>query len=336
MSVNAKSLIERLSGEENARRTAFIALAVDHTLAQPVRDFVHFEDIADVLTEALTDANAEKLIAEELHPMRQRVLEHFQATKETPRDLLPPRVPERVIAIVAKGNRPRAAWAKGAVDVAPIRGLLSPIVQDVLLSFSKKLPIPGLGGEAPAAQEKPSRSGGLLGSALRKSAGSIADMGKAALGNISGELEKKIQATTRDFSNQALGEIRSAIAERLQSDEGQKVIRDIRVSLIERFLDTPVHVIMDDANRAPVEALVGLVPDVLEHNRGRSQLRDFIQKEVEYQLATYGDRSVGELLDNYGLKSALRDRIVARIDRPVAQFIESPGFEAWLSDLLQS
>lgn len=334
MALSATSLIERLAGEENTRRSALLALAVDHAFALPLRTFIHVDDIADVLTEALTEANAEKFIEDEVHPLRARVLEHFRKTGETPKDLLPERTPDRLIAIVAKGDRPRGEWAKGAVDVAPLRALLAPVIQNVLLRFTQRLPIPGLGGDGSASAPKPSRSSGMFGSALRKGAGSIADIGKAALGNISGEVEKKIQTVTRDFSTQAMGEIREALRERFASDEGQEVIRKIRVSLVERILETPVHMLMEDGDRAPVEGLVGLVPAILEHNRARPELRAFIQSEVAYQLEAYGDKSLAEVLDSYGLHTTLRQRVLAQLDAPVRQFVESKGFESWLTELL--
>lgn len=336
MSVDAKTLVARLSGVENERRHRFIALAVDHTFEQPLRTFVHFEDIADVITDALTETNAAQLIQDEMQPLRERLNQHFRETQETPADLVPKDTPDALIRIISKAERPKAEWAKGAVDTAPLRNLISPIVQDVLLRFTKNLPIPGLGGEpAPQAEEKSSRSSGLLGSALRKSAGSIAGMGKAALGNISGELEKRVQTITRDFANQAMTEVRGAIGERLRSPEGQKVIRDIRASIVERFLSTPVITLLEDGDRAPIEELIGLLPAIVEHNRLRPELRAFIESEVQYLLNTHGDSSIGDLLDRYQLREALRERIITRIDAPVASFIESKGFEAWLDELLK-
>lgn len=340
-SITAKTLIERLQGADNAQRSQFIELAIDHTLNLPVRTLLDVDAIAAVITDALTDANTEKLIQEELDPLLKRLHGHFEGTEETPRDLLPEGTPEKLIKIVAKGDRPRAAWAKGSVDLAPIRGLIAPIFQDVLLNFTKSLPIPGLGGDSgqssstsSTSSSKSSRSRGRLGKALRKRAGSIADMSKGVIGGLSGELERKIQATTRDFSNQALGEIRGAIRERLKSKEGQDVIRQTRISLTERFLDTPVHILLEDVYRLPIEDLAGLLPPISEHNRPRPQLRAFIEAEVAYHLNTQGDKTLGEFLEEYHLRDTLRAQVIAQLDAPVASFIESEGFADWLQNLL--
>lgn len=334
-STRVDTVVARLRGEDNARRSAFIQLAVDHALSLPVRDLVRIDDVADVLVEALSEDNAQKLIDEALHPARTRLREHFIVTKETPRDLVPADMPDRLVDVMTKGRAPRAAWAKGAVDVAPIRALFAPIVQDVLLSFAKKLPIPGLGGDStpPPAAEK-SKSSGLLGNAIRKRAESLADMGKAALGGLSSEIEKKVQATTRDFSQQAMTEIRGAIKDRLQSDEGRDTIRAIRTAIVERFLDTPIHVLMEDVERGPIEEIIALAPSLVAHNRHSPNLRRFIEAEVQQLLSDHGDRAVGDLLRDYGLFDTVRARVLAQLDQPVAAFIETDGFRAWLTDLL--
>lgn len=335
--VSAKILIERLRGEENTHRSEFIHLAVEHTLALPLNVLIDSEMIAQVITEALTDVNAEQLVDAELHPLLDRLLLHFERTDETPRDLLPENTSEQLIKIVSKGPRPEVEWAKGAVDPAPIRGLIAPIVQDMLLSFTKKLPIPGLGSteDSAGASSRSSRSRGRLGKALRKSAGSIADMSKAAIGGLGSELERKIQATTREFSNQALGEVRSAIQARLKTKEGQEVIRMTRIALTERFLDTPVHVILEDVYRLPLNELTTLIPPISEHNRSRTQLRAFIEAEVTHHLEKRGDESVGDLLDEYHLREVVSKHVIEKLDTPVASFIESDGFEAWLENLLK-
>lgn len=331
-STRVDTLIERLSGENNARRTSFIELVLDHVMTLHVRDLVSIDDVADVLVEALSEENVQKVIDETLHPARTRVLAHFTATKETPRDLVPEDMPERLVNVITKGRAPRAEWAKGAVDTAPIRSLMAPIVQDVLLSFTKRLPIPGLGGDS-SSSDKP-RSSGVLGSVLRKGAESIADRGKAALSGLSGELEKKIQATTREFSQQAMTDVRSAIKDRLQSPEGKDTLRGLRTALVERLLDTPVHVLMEDVERGPVQEIIALVPSLVAHNRHRPNLRLFIENEVKQVLTDQGARSVGELLDDFGLRDSLRRRMLAQLDQPVASFIQTDGFRVWLSELL--
>lgn len=338
-SITAQSLIERLSGADNARRTQFIGLALDHTLELPLSTLLDVDAIAAVITEALTDKNAEKLIEEEFHPLLERLHKHFESTGETPSDLLPEGTPEKLIKIVAKGDRPRAAWAKGSVDLAPIRGLIAPIIQDVLLNFAKSLPIPGLASDtatesSSASSKSSTKSRGMLGKALRKSAGSLADMSKAAIGGLSGELERKIQATTRDFSNQAMGEIRTAIRARLKTPEGQEVIRKTRIAITERLLETPLHIILEDVYRLPINELATLVPPISEHNRPRTQLRAFIEAEVQHHLSQQGEKSIGAFLDEYHLRDVLRTHVSAQLDAPVASFIQSDGFANWLDGLL--
>lgn len=334
--ITAKSLIERLQGADTPHRASFITLSVDHTLDLPLNLLLDSEMIAHVVTEALTDANAEQLLQTELHPLLDRLLLHFERTDETPRDLLPEDTAEELIKIIAKGDRPDGHWAKGAVDPAPIRGLIAPIVQDMLLNFTKNLPIPGLGGveEPKSSSARSGRGRGRLGKALRKSAGSLADMSKAAMGGLGSELERKIQATTRDFSNQALGEVRTAIRARLKTEEGQEVIRATRVSITERFLDTPIHVILKDVYRLPLDELTTLVPPISEHNRSRLQLRSFIESEVAHHLKQRGDESLGDLLEAYGLREIIREHAIQKLDAPVASFIESDGFETWLNALI--
>ncbi len=339
MAINTKTITERLSQDNSTYRNDLLELAVDYAFTLPLETVIDVDDFASVITEAITDINAEKLFDEEILPLLDRLATHFQDTNETPRDLLPEGTANRLIAIVSKGKRPKANWAKGSVDVVPIRGLIAPIVQDVLMNFTRHLPIPGLGGDGgESAHESDAytrkKRSGMLGKAIRKGAGSLADISKTAMGSLGGELERKIQTTTREFSANALVDIRKSIQKQLASPEGQEVIRETRISITNRFLDTPIHILLEDLYRLPLPDLTKLVPPIAEHNRVRPQLRTFIEHEVGFHLEKRGKQSVGELLDEFHLKDELRKRVLIRLDGPVQQFTQSKAFKAWLKTLL--
>ena len=329
----ASRVAERLTAEQSPLRQKGLEVLVDHSLNQRVGDLLPADDVRELIVAALTAENAERLVSRHLNPGRDRVLEHLQRTGETLDDLVPDGFVDEALRMILKSPPPKAAWAKGAVDSAKLRELFAPVVQDVLLKFTRRLPIPGLGEPAAPADARSGRSGGLAG-AFKKGAGSLLDAGKGVLGNIGADIERRVQATARELSQLAMNDARDAVRERLRSEEGRRLLREIRQSLVERVLATALHELMADSEQLPLDELALLAPAVVAHNAPRQQLHDLLDQEIAAFLAVEGQRTLGEVLDEAGLLAQGRAAALRVLDEPARALFASDTFAEWVEELL--
>lgn len=330
----SQKLLTVLRDEARPHRRQLSELAIDHAFSLPLASIVDVDSTTELVLQAIRAENVELAIRRVVIPGDARLRAHFEQTRERVRDLVPSPLENDAVRIVRSAKRPEGLWLKGAVDPAPIRALFVPIVQEILLNFAKKLPIPGLSGEseAPASKE---RSGGLFGAALRAGTSTVAGMGKAALGGVTGEIEKRVQAITRDFATQTLTEIRAVIKARILSAEGQKAIQTITDGVLARVLATEVHTILQESKDFPLEDFALLAPALLEHNRKNPHLRTYIQNELRAVIAAFEGDSVGEVLQHFGLRDEVRTRLIEDLQAPMLVFVQSDEFEQWLSDLVK-
>jgi hypothetical protein len=313
-------VIARLGDADNPILEEGVEMAVDHALAQKVNQLVDPDDAVDLIVDLVAGDNVTRLTERHLNPARKRLREHFRETEETPNDLTPEDTLERLESILRNGDYPRAKWASGAIKREHVRTLLAPVIQEVLLAFTSKLPIPGSDSDGGSSKKK---RGFGFGS-------SIMDIGKGMLG----DLRERFQAVAREFSSQAMSDARDAAVAQLTSEEGQQTLRDMRDALVQRFMETQVIEFLDDLERLPLENLLDIAPDIADHNRTREEFRTFVRGEVEALLYVEGDRPIQELLEENGLLEQVRSTIIEQAKRQTAELFQEDAAAAWLDKLL--
>lgn len=328
----ASAALERLRAEGSEHRGRFIELAVAHTLALPLKDLVSVDDLVALVLEAIQEENVAFVVENVIIPGDARLRAHYAATEEKVGDIVPPEIAKEAVRLALSAERPKGDWIKGTIDTTPVRALLVPIVQETLLSFAKRLPIPGLSGDAPASPKE--KSSGLFGAAVRLGTSTVAGVGKAALGGVTGELEKKVQALTKDFANQAITDARAAIRTRLKSPEGKRAIQSVTEQITKRVLETKLETLLQDSAGIPTDAFARLAPRLLEHNRHNPHLKTWIEAELRAILVLHGDEPVGDILEGYHLQEKVRAQLIEQLQAPVKSFVDSEAFGDWLSDLL--
>src|SRR6185369_14993060 len=127
-----------------------------------------------------------------------------------------------------------------------------------LLSFARKLPLVGGVTEA----EGPARAAGKLFGMARElahnageRAGKLADIGRGVLGNIGGEMEKRVATAAREFSQGAFDPLEAAFVARLRSDEGQAILARMRTHAIDGLLAARAADVAADLDTLPRDAL---------------------------------------------------------------------------------
>jgi hypothetical protein len=319
-------------------RAQLIEKFSEFLLEQPVEELVEWQEVQMGLLQLMSSQNTERLIQKWLHPGFDR---HLQRSREHGESLgtgLSPELRKRVEHLVATMKLPQAKWAQGAVDPTLIRRLFAPVIQQVLLNFTNKLPLVHLGGSgnepeaAPVAQD--SMFGGFANRLKRKveeRAEKLVDVGR----KLGAGVDKKIQQTARDFSQGAMNELRDTIRQRLKSEEGQEIIAEIRKQFLKRVLETPLAEYMEDLKQLPRAEIEALIPDVMEYNRQRPFVHTMLEAELRGFLKQEGKRSLRDVLTEYDMLAQFQAVFQQRGDRLVQRFLQGDAFQTWMTDVLK-
>jgi hypothetical protein len=301
-------------------------MAFDHAVGQPLSVVLDHPALADAITKALVQGNAERVARRHVMPAVLRVQERLGAAQVTVRDFLSEDAEAALRALVASGKGPRFVWLRGAIDPADLQKLITPIVQQVLTTFVTKLPIPGFSGsgKSPSPSSRPPGPGGLVGM-IGKQVAKGASQLAGGLG---------LQQIVRDFSQSAAAEIRTAVIDRLKSDEGREILLRIRERVLDRVLGTRASQIVDDFLRVSPAEVARIAEGAVSHTRNLPIFREILAGEIRATLSELGLRSVRDVLEEAHLLEAIRTFALAGLDPAMAEMIKSEAFAQWLGELL--
>ncbi len=332
MSQAQRSKIQALlSAEASPLRDDLLTLTFDAITAQPMSVLVSDPGLAPLIFKALTAENAERIAARHVLPILARLEASFAGKPERLKEALTDEAEAQLRAIVASGKGPRLGWLKGAVDPDDIRQLVAPVIQQMLIQFASKLPIPGLGGSAGGGSGGGGGGGsglgglvGMIGKQVQKSAGQLAEAGKTVMNSVA-----------RDFSQTATTEFRVALVVRMKSDEGQRIVQRIRERVVTRVIAGKLHEVIADFRHLPEQEIAGVVAKVLDHLPKQSWFRAILEAEIAEALSVVGARSLAELLSEAGLLEEARGLTVRAVAPGVKALAASDAFGSWLDRLLE-
>ena len=246
-------IVSRLSAEESPLRGKLVQAWVDFALAQPLSDWVVAEEVAEHLFLAMSQDNAERFVTRHGRPMGERLRSRWERNGEKVGDLMTPATAKRLEAIIASEGFPQARWARGAIDPASLRKLLAPVLQELLLSFARKISLPGR--DEPEEDDEPEDTGGgslfglrnRLKESVSRRVKKVAGAGRTVLDGLGVNVEERLRNTAREFSESASTTMRTTLAERLKSETGRKIVASMRVQLFQRLLTTTFAALGSDA-----------------------------------------------------------------------------------------
>lgn len=328
MTTSARALVEKLLASDHALLREGAERTLDALLERPLSRYLDdaaIETLVTIIAAAVTEPNAKRVIDDHVHPGLDRQIARSTKNRETLGDLLPPGGEATLLAILEKTRLPRAEWAAGAVDAGLVRKLVSPVIQDTLLRFAKRLPIPGLGGEG---SSMPDPLG--LGKKLRDAKNPLSGMGKGLMGG----MDKKLQSVARDFAESATTDMREALVERLRSDEGKALLSQIRAHASKHLLAVPLATVLSEVNTLPRADIEAFVPALVTHNVGRTQLHDAVRAELRAVLGVEGDRPLREVLETYGLLAEVKRELPPVLTKVAAEVLSDAPMLEWIERVL--
>jgi hypothetical protein len=299
---------------------------VAFALKLPVANLLPEADVVRLVTAALTESSVRAVTEGHVKAAWHRQETRARQAQDTVGDALPASAVKAIETILDRNVGPQLGWLQGAVEPKLMTALIAPIVQQVLLGFVTRLP--GTLGNSSASLM------GMLGRGVQQRASALADVGKAVMGGIGVDVEKKLQNAAKDFSQSASSTIRDAIRARLTSAEGRDLLRQISAQVFAHVRRTPVHVIQDDVARLPIDEIVDMVPAILAHNRLRPLIDAAIHEEVRAALAVVGEQTIGDLLTAHQLRDAVEDLARRIVPPTLSQFFAEPSTIALVHELL--
>ena len=331
--LDASRVLERLTGTDSPLRDELITLTVDHVLGLHLRDAVDLERVRTIVLSALSETSLQRIVERHVRPGYQRHAQAIVGSGVTVGTLVPDEARAGMHAIAAKLRPPRARWAKNAFDPALVRTLLAPVWTQVLLSFATRLPIPGL---AAAVNQERSPTGvtGLLARSAMQQASKLVDRGKNAMGSLGIDLDKHLADAARGFSDSAAQIFRSALQERMASDEGRALQARIASELLDHVLKTKLEDLQHDLDELPLDDAFALAPQVIAHAAQTAYVRGIVRRELDSYLALEGNRTLAELLDELGILPQARSALIERSSSHAQSLLGSPRFADWLQRLL--
>ena len=302
-----------LAGEASPHRSELLGMLFDALISQPIGQLVDRDALRDEILHALAPERSARVTERHVLPALDRIARALLGRAEVVRDLLSEEGERRLNTLVRDDRYPRFAWLRGALDPADVRELITPIVQQQLMQFASKLPIPGLGGGG---------LGGLMGR-LGKQVGQLADVGRSMLSGV-----------VRDFSQSATSDFRVALAARIESPEGRRILERMRDRALAHLLSARLDDVVCDLMQLPRDEIAQLVSDVLAHGRDQALVRAVLESELDAQLETLVARTPRQLLTEAEMLERTRVQVLRALDPVLRELVGGDPFAAWLARLL--
>jgi len=328
--LDVSRVLERLTGGDSGLRDELVTLAIDHVLSTRLREAMDLERVRELVVAALSEASVRRIVERHVRPAHYRHARAIVGSGVLVGTLVPEAAREAMHAIAAKLRLPRARWARGAFDPALMRTLLAPVWTQVLISFATRLPIPGLAGAVGQGGAASAGVTSLLARTALQRAGKLVDRGKNVIGSLGIDVDKRLADAARGFSDTAAQIFRTALEERLASEEGRALVARIASGVLDHVLATAIEDLQKDVDALPVDDVFALAPQLIAHAARTAYVHEIVRRELDSYLQLEGDRTLAELLGELGILEPARSALIERGTAHTASFLRSPGFADWL------
>jgi len=149
-------------------------------------------------------------------------------------------------------------------------------------------------------------------------------------GGIGEELQRQLEERVRDFVDGGVSVMQQRVAQRLVSEETARLLGKRRRALFLDVLKRPESEAARLLERLPWMAIDALVPSLVTHNLARPELRAAVREELGAVLAELSKQTIGELLDDLGLRASTYEWVRVQVLPLARQFAASPRFQRLL------
>ncbi|MEN9799620.1 MAG: hypothetical protein RL653_3317 [Pseudomonadota bacterium] len=318
--MDAPTLARRLADPSLPHAQRLAALSVDEALQQPVSTLLPPARAASVVLEAvkgwLATEGALLALGRAVESIRQEALAVDSLGDELPEQLV-----EGLERWLARPWSPDRAVVLALLDRKPVRQLIRQLLKDALLEFGESVtaPVQGVARGLTGFAKKATERAGVFG---------------AVASVVGSEVERQLERRAADFADQALSGVLQKLADDFSSPSRAEAQAEMRAALFEGFLGIHGGALAREVTRADVvggtrvlrEAMDGWLSSAV----GEAQLR----RTVERIVAREAHRPAGEVLEELGLRAALRGFVVEMLTERIRAVAATEAFHAFAAELL--
>jgi len=296
---------------DDAALTQFLDAAFAFACQRRVAEFVDVDRLLAAVDVAAEPSRVARLIARFGAPARARVLDRLRASSLPLGVWLPDPVRDALAALLAKpAPIPRALVDKVVAD-EHVRDSARAMLQEALSSFIHKAFAVTPGGRGLR---------GMIGLGARAAGG--------LFGGIGEEIQRQLEERVRDFVDGGVQLLQQRVAQKLTSEDTARLLGKRRRAAFLELGKQPESQLARFTRRVPWDVLEAMVPAVIAHNLARAEVRTALREEVAAVVGELSAQTIGELLDDLGLRAAAAEAVRAH-GLPLARaFLASPEFSA--------
>lgn len=327
----ADRALARLRDPHDPALAELARLIVEQTTATPLQDIAKPRWIAGQIATALEAASGEAAqawIKERIGAERQR----WSTEERGLREFFPTELEEPLRDLLSRPWTPDEDMVFKLIDQAVVQDLVKEILTDGITRFYKRLRsveknvLGGLGSRA--AKSAVRRSRGLLGNVVPAASDLMGVMAEEFEAAMEGRVDEFVARSTRD-------QVRR-IARHVSNPDHAEAYGELRVSILDIVLDTPISRLTEEADKLDPEELVELVRRTV---RGLLEDEAFVEQatqRVEALLAEAGDGTLGAWLAEVGLEDVWTQTTTELVTGRLRAVVEQDEFTAWWADLFES
>jgi len=333
--MSSSAIIEALTASDSELSGRAAALVVDHVLSQPLSSLVQPAELSSLCTAALSEPRLERAIDRHVADAIARLRARLAAEGGTVGDAVPKELHGAMLDLIGDTEGPRLPWLRGALDPKLVRDLMAPVFQDLLVGFAGKVPGAMGGAAGGAAAAGAGALMGALSSSARSGAGRLLNAGRSVVGGLGKEFESNLRHVAKDFSRGAVSAFQESLRKRLRSQEGRELLSELQQGAFEHVMAVELSAIDEDLQRLKIGELLALHPPLIAHNLGRQLGQTALTEALEAYFAIEGERTLSELLDDWGVREEIRGIAVQRGEGIARDLFSSDDFRGWLDDVLE-
>jgi hypothetical protein len=294
---------------DDAALTQFLDAAFAFACQRRVAEFVDVDRLLAAVDVAAEPSRLARLVARFVAPARGRVHDRLRGSSLPLGVWLPDPVRDGIATMLGlPAPIPRALVDKVVAD-EHVRDSARAMLQEALSSFIHKAFAVTPGGRGLR---------GMIGIGARAAGG--------LFGGIGDQIQRQLEERVRDFVDGGVLLLQQRVAQKLTSEDTARLLGKRRRAAFLGLLKEPESQVARFTRRVPWEALDAMLPSVIAHNLGRAELRAALRDEVAAVVRELSAQTIGELLDDLGLRAAAAEAVRAH-GLPLARaFLASAEF----------
>lgn len=316
---DADVVLGRLRGEP---LDALVAHGVDFLMQRPVSELLDPDWVAEQVVANLSAAaeqqQTEDWFRAQVHEIRSRVPTGKLS------DSAPGEVVEPLRQILARPFLPDRELTARIVNHAAMEGIFKDVLVSAIQSFTGRL-----SKLTPTVPTPRTLARGIdsLRSFQRRAQ-------QGVLGGISSEIERLARSQVKEHVEKSITAVLAQVADHLCDPHYAEVYGQFRAHVLDILLDTDNAVLAGEFDKLEPDHLVSVGAAVARSVARREGLRDEVAAAARAAIDAAEGRSLQDFLDESGLETGWREEMQARATEQARDFIETPAFQSWLSDLL--